>query len=473
MSVFSLDLVEALAPSSSALENARSLLKQGALEGRTRTADGSLIFARCRGSGKEPYFVSADLSRAEKPLPRCSCPSRQSPCKHGIALMLAYAGGERFEAGEAPPELLAKREQAERRERKAAAGGDSEAVERPKKTDIGALRKKIEAQILGLEALDETTRRIGAGGIGTITPEGLEALEAQAKRLGDVFLPGPQVLLRRFAKDAGSGEEGRGRAVDELCLLRALARKGLERCRERLADPGLALDPASTMDEWLGHVWQLSELEAAGLVRTDAELVQLSFAVYDDAVKGEYSESGLWADLADGRVLETRNLRPYKALKHIKATDSFFKVAKIPKLCVYPGGLNPRARWDGSADREPTPADFAGLLSLARPSIAEACDAARAQMKNALLPPCPALLLRFEAIGAIGTETVLVDSAGDRIALRDGGGYPVATTRLVGLAPGDFLADGALLARFFREGEDLFVQPISIVGAKGILRLAW
>jgi hypothetical protein len=474
MPSISLDFVESLAPSAGALDNARSLVKKGALEGLSAAQDGSLIFASCQGSGKLPYSISADLARPEKPVLRCSCPSRQLPCKHSLALLLAYAAGQRFAVREAPPELIAKREAAATKERRAAEKVASGAEAKPKKANASALKKKIEAQIAGLESLSAEILRLGATGVGALTPEALAALEAQAKKLGDAYLPGPQLLLRRLAASAAEGgEEGRRRAVDELCMLRSLAKKGLERCRARLEDPEHALDPESAIDEWLGHAWQLSELEAAGLVRANAELLQLAFTVYDDEVKKEYCDSGLWLDLADGRILETRNLRPYKALKHLKAEDSFFRVAAVPQLCVYPGGLNPRARWDAMGDREAGGADYARALGLAEGSLAEACKKARTQMKSALLPPCPALLLRFARIGTVGPHLAAEDSSGSRIELADGGGYPEATTRILALLDGAELEDGALLARFWQDGERLAAQPLAIVGSGGLRRLGW
>ena len=47
---------------------------------------------------------------------RCTCPSRQFPCKHVLGLLYAYAGGASFTPAEVPEDLAAKREKAEKRE---------------------------------------------------------------------------------------------------------------------------------------------------------------------------------------------------------------------------------------------------------------------------------------------------------------------------------------------------------------------
>ena len=61
--------------------------------------------------------------------------------------------------------------------------------------------------------------------------------------------------------------------------------------------------------------------------------------------------------LGNGRIRVTQTLRPYKAAKYIKSEDSFFQVAQVKELCVYPGGVNPRVRWEGMV---PAPAGAEG-----------------------------------------------------------------------------------------------------------------
>lgn len=59
----------------------------------------SLVWGRCQGSAREPYQVTVDLmmrpghAGAAEPAFHCTCPSRKFPCKHGLALLLLWAGG--------------------------------------------------------------------------------------------------------------------------------------------------------------------------------------------------------------------------------------------------------------------------------------------------------------------------------------------------------------------------------------------
>src|SRR5437016_4552530 len=86
-----------------ALLDGRGLVKKGAYHGLSKTADGTLMFAECQGSGKSIYKVSMDMGGGrDRPVLRCNCPSRQHPCKHAIGLMLLFIEqGSEFQVAEA------------------------------------------------------------------------------------------------------------------------------------------------------------------------------------------------------------------------------------------------------------------------------------------------------------------------------------------------------------------------------------
>lgn len=64
-------------------------------------ADEVAMWGQCGGAGREPYDVAVDHEHVQSV---CSCPSRQRPCKHALALMLLWAHGQ-VPAGERPPRL--------------------------------------------------------------------------------------------------------------------------------------------------------------------------------------------------------------------------------------------------------------------------------------------------------------------------------------------------------------------------------
>src|SRR4051812_37760094 len=83
--------VDSVAPNAEAMKNGRALLTKGKFVARHIDGEQTLLFGECQGSGKEPYRCSCDFFRADQPTYRCSCPSRQFPCKHCVGLLYAYA----------------------------------------------------------------------------------------------------------------------------------------------------------------------------------------------------------------------------------------------------------------------------------------------------------------------------------------------------------------------------------------------
>ena len=85
-----------LAPNGGAVMNGRKISSGGCFVSRMRSADDTFYMGECRGSGKSNYTVSADFVKEGAPVFRCSCPSRQFPCKHSIALLFEIASGKDF-----------------------------------------------------------------------------------------------------------------------------------------------------------------------------------------------------------------------------------------------------------------------------------------------------------------------------------------------------------------------------------------
>ena len=78
----------ALAPDASSRRAAAGLARPAPWSGTG--AAGELVWGRFAGSGRSPYQAIADLGG---PAYKCSCPSRKFPCKHVLALLLAWARG--------------------------------------------------------------------------------------------------------------------------------------------------------------------------------------------------------------------------------------------------------------------------------------------------------------------------------------------------------------------------------------------
>lgn len=65
---------------------------------------------------QDSYECSVDFIVPDNPVFRCSCPSRQFPCKHALGLLYAKAEGQTFSPAPVPEDIASKREKAEKRE---------------------------------------------------------------------------------------------------------------------------------------------------------------------------------------------------------------------------------------------------------------------------------------------------------------------------------------------------------------------
>ena len=66
--------VDSQAPNAAAIKNARGVVIKKKLVGCFRSADGTLLFGECKGSGAENYRPSADFGGPSAPVRRVTSP---------------------------------------------------------------------------------------------------------------------------------------------------------------------------------------------------------------------------------------------------------------------------------------------------------------------------------------------------------------------------------------------------------------
>ena len=483
--------IQSMAPNAVAAANGRKISQKGGFVRLERSADDTFYLGECTGSGKNNYITTVDFMEPGNPVCRCSCPSRQFPCKHGLALLYEILAGKNFGICEIPEDILKKREKKQAREAKNAAAqtGDGLTVEEGEgaakkkasaaKSAKAAKTKKLKKQLEGLELADRLIRDLVRAGLGTMGGTALKNYEQLAKQLGDYYLPGPQRLLNglvleiaAFQKDGR--EEHYEAAIAVLEKFRALVKKSQQYLSEKLEQGNVEQDDTALYEE-LGGVWKLSELEALGKGMSDACLMQLSFWVNYDAAKKEYIDTGCWADLASGELYVTRNYRPVKALKYVKQEDTVFGVAEVPMAVCYPGEGNLRVRWDGAGIRPVEKEDLQKLRSLAGTSLAAEAKAAKNLLKNALADPVYLRLISFARIGKNGDGFALETEGGETIALGDAPGMEPSADRLALLPEEGFLRQQVLLGAFYYDGgaRRLKMQPLSIITGEDVVRLLY
>ena len=483
ISVLTEEYVQRNAVNASALANARKISSKGDFTGRKITADRTLIYGDCKGSGKEPYHTSVDVS-GDSVISRCSCPSRQFPCKHALALMLDFASGRTFETGDVPEDIARKREKIEKREEKAKQEASADVspkseeelqneAQKKKASADSAAKKKIARQMEGLSLVSDFTNEMLSAGLGTVNSGSVSKYKDLTKQLGDYYLNGLQLLLQRFilAVQADKSQSGEKELVEKLVQLDQAAKK----CRawlEKQLESGDFGPKDDILYEQLGGIWRLDQLEELGLYKENSGLVQLSFTVlWDEAAQTE-TDTAYWIDLTGGVISKTENIRPVKAKKYVHADDSAFELYKVKKLYFYPGGINKRIRWE-EAVSEPCGPEIPGkVLSFARDGINASVKEAKNELKNTLSDESVAMLIAFDCI-TVSQEGVMALRKGEEsIELRESSEYEGCLKTLRHL-PERYCKEGAVLGeiRYSAEDKKVYMVPLAVVTRSAILRL--
>ncbi|NUW44093.1 SWIM zinc finger family protein [Nonomuraea rhodomycinica] len=186
------------------------------------TVPAAVLFGECEGSGATPYQVCVDL---DDPAYRCGCPSRKSPCKHALGLLLLWSAGD-VPAAEPPPwaaDWLARRDrgatrsgagETARQSRQGAttggrAGARSAATESARHARVAAGLAELERWLA-----DQIRQGLATAGDG--------AWDDLAKRLVDAQAPGVASTVSRL-REARAADDWPERLLAEYALIDLLA----------------------------------------------------------------------------------------------------------------------------------------------------------------------------------------------------------------------------------------------------------
>ncbi len=480
-------LILSLAPNPAAAANGKKISNSGGFIKLCRSADDTFFMGECKGSGKNPYITSADYIDENHPVFRCSCPSRQFPCKHSLGLMYEMMSDKTFEVCEIPDDIMSKRAKIAAKADKAAnedaaeAAGKAAGKTAAKKTSNSAKIKKLKKQLEGLELCEKAVKELISAGLGTMGGTSLSNYQNLSKQFGDYYLIGIQRLFNRliieiteYRKD--NLEQHYDNAIDVLEKLNSLIKKSRKYITEKIENDDPAADDTPLYEE-LGGNWKLTELEAVGKCEKDVRLTQLSFNVAYDEARKEFIDTGIWVDLKNGKIFQTKNFRPLKSLKHIKADDSVFGAVNVPSMAVYPGDGNVRVRWDAAEFSELCGDDFEKLRSFAADSVKDEIKNIRNFLQNAMSSPVIYKLVAFAEIGKIGDKTVLKTKGGDCVALCDFSEFEPTTDKIEALPGKKFLKNGVMLCGFHYDLAErrIAAQPLCIIpdGENSVVRLLY
>jgi hypothetical protein len=415
------DMVRGLAPDDATWNKAQEVAASDRLLNPGVSTDGTWLLADAKGSGKEPYHVSADFVDPNNPVLRSNSPSRQVPDKFTLGLLLKYVRQpDSFGSREPSDDQLAKREKKVAAEERKKFGPGA-----PKREKKSAEAKLLMAQREGLETLERLLIELVAGG--RWFEEGhIEKLERISKNLGDAHLPMATYSLRRLlvlGKQKGIGDEDRQfLGADLIGQLWGIVQRARIYLDGRLPEGETQEIADALVEELLDRPWQLSDLKDKGYWKTDLSLLELAYERTDDDARQQRIEVSNLIDLNSGDMLEAIAHRPYKGLHPIPEQPSYTSPVTISEAAIYPGFLNRRVRWEKGAETigRPSPEALETAYGLAVGDFGAVLEAFRDQLKHPLAPREGVFLLQCERVGRIGERAVVLeDAAGTRIEAAD------------------------------------------------------
>ncbi|KAJ51908.1 putative nucleic acid-binding Zn finger protein [Clostridium tetanomorphum] len=466
------EYIDSLATNASAMKNGNKLSKDGSFVKLNKSEDESIIFGECKGSGKNNYLCSADFINESNPVFRCSCPSKQFPCKHTLGLLYAFVDGKKFTVENIPEDIIEKRAKIEKKEQ-----NKIEKKKAPAKKNKSAIKKKINAQLEGIELLDKIVKGILKQGFASIHKENIKELNSQLKELGNYYIPGVQAELKRLIEKIFDSEVDNENALMQAIYLKSLVKEGKKHLLNRLEDEEMNLSVSSDMEELLGHAWKLTELEELDQFKKDVNLVQLSFSSYVDTAREEYIDEGIFLDLNTGEIRNTYNYRPLRRKSDAEGEYAPNCLLEIPTLYIYPGQLNLRVRWEEMIIKEMQQEHYEKAFSFGEKSYAHVIKKIKNYIKNPLVSKMPSILLRYSTLGKVENNWVIEDEEGNRLVLNEDEydlGYKTGC-RILPLLNSKYMKDGAMLVKFHYniQTRSLELYPLSVLTENEIIRLTY
>ena len=175
------------------------------------------VWGECQGSGSKPYQVRMELQSASY---KCSCPSRKFPCKHNIALMLLFAGGQVAQA--AQPQWVTQwlEERAERSAKKVEAQREITPEQQAQRDQSAENRraKRVTNVHAAMQDLGLWIEDLISSGLASVPQRGMNHFDERARRLIDGQAPGAARMVAEIGSAASSGEGWQMRTLERAAM---------------------------------------------------------------------------------------------------------------------------------------------------------------------------------------------------------------------------------------------------------------
>jgi hypothetical protein len=473
--------IELLTSNISVAANGKDLANKNKFSNLKISDDGSLIWGECAGSGANPYFCSADYTDENKPVFRCNCPSRQFPCKHAIGLLYAYANGLKFTVADIPEEITRKREKIKQRTKDSSMTeeinvNDTANPQDAKPKNLKSVIKKTETQLSGVEMANKLLQNIVQMGLSGIDSTTRKTITGRILELGNYHIDGIQLAFNDLLVelDCVRNDEYTD-VINQLNYISALLKKSREYLIAKKDAPESNPELTSAIEERIGYVWKLADLKKYGMYEENAEIIQLSYNSYDNAGRKAFIDEGYWFNLKSGKIYKSKNYRPYKALRYINEENTCFDVLLTQELFIYPGDVNPRARWESYKLRLAMDDDRINVINSSSADYAEVVKTVKSVIKNPLAEKNPVVLLKLNKAYIAGEHIVLEDKQGNKLTIVDLPEQQIYTeTLLKSILPDNCenIALAAMINNNIKTG--IFsVTALSVITADKIIRLLY
>lgn len=186
---YTYEYVLGLSPSESNANNGKKL--SSAAHWTEQGCTDRLVWGLCKGSGSKPYRVSIDLVG---PAYKCSCPSREIPCKHVMGLFLQYVSNKSGFTQTNPPDFAAEWLEKRQQRETAAAEKANTTNTQPTAKNIADQAKRTEKRQQNIESglldakrwIEDLIRQ----GLGNLNTADHKLWQQQAARLIDAQASG-------------------------------------------------------------------------------------------------------------------------------------------------------------------------------------------------------------------------------------------------------------------------------------------
>ncbi|MEZ6143447.1 MAG: hypothetical protein R3B84_23000 [Zavarzinella sp.] len=469
------EMVRNMAPDENVLEQAAEIVAGNRILNPGVSADGTWLLAEAQGTARDPYYLSADFIDPNNPVFRTNSPSRFNPDKYSLGLLLAYIQNpDSFTTQEPSDDLVFKREK-----KLAADDRKKFGPSAPKRPTKKGIDKAKVARADALDHADHLLTELVATGDWFATSK-IEKIEKTAKSLADVNLNSANMAYRNLlmtCKMKGiSDDERKMLACDAIGKLWGILNSSRAYIRHD-APAGEASEAVyySFVDEVLGLDLHASDLIEKGFVQQDMTLLELAYERTDDDARQQRIELSNLINVATGEIYHSYAVRAYRSVNQILEQPSYAAPMVVSQAAVVPFLINPRIRWDRSAEQGNRDYDeaLASVYQFAATDFSSAIERFRQQLMHPLAPQEAVFLLKPTDVGRVRDQQVIADEEGQRIVLADRRkGYSNIENLLRGYASLAKEQPAVLIRLFYRPLDRSIVGlPLAALTEKVHLRL--